>query len=197
MKGIDISHHNGIINWTKVVNSSFNPEFVFIKCTQGVNYLDPLFFKNAIDAKNIGLKVGYYHFSSLNDPDVIRDSTIEAKWFLDKVRKAPIFDMPLVLDIEENKLHLSKDKVLLWINNFFNVLTHEGFINYILYSYSPFLNENLPLNHNLNHIRLWIADYTPPLILPKGWNQAWIHQYSQSGKIQGINGNVDLNITLH
>lgn len=195
MNGIDISHHNGSINWIKVINSSFKPEFVYIKCTQGIDYKDPLFLKNAKDAKASGIKIGYYHFASLNNDDVIVDASKEAKWFLSNVKIAPSFDMPLALDIEENKNKLSKDKVLLWINTFFNFLTHEGYTDYVIYSYSPFFNENLPSNHNLGLIRLWIADYNPPLILPKGWNKAWLWQYSQTGKIQGIKGNVDLNKT--
>lgn len=195
MNGIDVSHHQGVINWAKVINSAFHPEFVYVKCTQGIDYKDPLFLKNAQNAKTAGLKIGYYHFASLNNQDVLTDATTEAKWFISNIKMAPHSDMPLALDIEENKNNLSKDKVLLWINTFLKYLTHEGFNDYVIYSYSPFFNENLPSNHNLGNIRLWIADYNPPLILPKGWNKAWLWQYTQTGKIPGITGNVDLNKT--
>ena len=88
MNGIDISHHNGSINWIKVINSSFKPEFVYIKCTQGIDYKDPLFLKNAKDAKASGIKIGYYHFASLNNDDIIADASKEAKWFLSNVKIA-------------------------------------------------------------------------------------------------------------
>lgn len=196
MNGIDISHHQGKVDWVKVLNSSFKPEFVFIKATQGIDYSDPMFLTNAKGAKQAGLKVSYYHFASLNNKDEIVDAKKEAQWFIKNIKQAPVNDLPLVLDIEANPGKLDRGEVLVWINTFFYELAQLGYTDYILYSYSPFLNENLPVNHKLGAIKLWVADYTAPLILPKGWTKAYIWQYSQSGKVQGIAGPVDLNKTM-
>lgn len=193
MNIFDISHHQGVIDWVKVVNSSFKPEGVFIKATQGVNYADPMLFKNAKGAKAAGLKIGFYHFASLNNKDEVADAKQEAKFFISQVKLAGVPDYPLVLDIEENPGKLTKDEVLNFINTFFYELAQAGFTDYVIYSYSPFFNENLPTNHKLGNIKLWVADYSDPLILPKGWTKQWLHQYTQTGKIQGITGNVDLN----
>lgn len=196
MTAIDVSHHQGNIDWIKVVNSSFKPELAIIKATQGVNYTDPKLLINANGAKVAGLKVGYYHFASLNDRDEVKDAKLEAQWFVKNIKQAPSNDVPLVLDIESNPSKLSRDEVSNWINTFFYELAQLGYTDYILYSYSPFLNENLPSNHTFGSIKLWVADYSAPLILPKGWNKCWLWQYSQTGKIQGITGAVDLNKTV-
>lgn len=190
---IDVSHHQGKIDWVKVVNSSFKPEGVFIKVSEGIGYNDPNLKINSTGAKSAGLKIGYYHFASLNDKNTLIDSKKEAQFFINSIKNLPKNDYPLVLDIEENKGKLSKSEVLIWINTFFYELAQNGYTDYILYSYSPFLNENLPINHKLGTVKLWIADYTEPLVLPKGWTKQWLWQYTQNGKIQGISTPVDLN----
>ena len=196
MNGIDVSHHNGVIDWNKVVNDVFKPEFAYIKTTEGTGYIDPKFAINAKAANKAGIKVGYYHFASLNSTDVVGDAVKEAEAYIKAVKSVPTPTMPLVLDIETNKAKLSKVQVLLWIKTFFAELAKIGWTDVILYSYTPFLNENLPINHDLGNIKLWIADYAPPLILPKGWNKAYIWQYSAKGKISGISTNTDLNKTM-
>ncbi len=193
MNILDVSHHQGVIDWVKVVNSSFKPEGVFIKATEGLGYTDPKLISNAKGAKAVGLKIGYYHFASLNDKNELIDAKNEAKAFITAIKILPKNDYPLVLDIESNPGKLSKEEVLIWVNTFFYELAQNGYTDYILYSYSPFLNENLPVNHKLGNIKLWVADYSEPLILPRGWSKQWLWQYTQTGKIQGIVGNVDLN----
>jgi len=191
---IDVSHHNGLIKWDVLSKGPFKPEFVYIKVSEGVGYMDPTVQRNAEQAKQFGFKIGYYHFASLNNEDVIADAKAEVQWFLKCLRKLPMPDMPYVLDVESNKKKIPPVSVLVWIKTFFNELVKSGREEVVLYSYTPFLNENLPATHDLGDIKLWIADYTPPLKLPVGWNKAWLWQYSQSGKLQGIIGNVDLNM---
>jgi GH25 family lysozyme M1 (1,4-beta-N-acetylmuramidase) len=83
--------------------------------------------------------------------------------------------------------------VLTWVKTFFATLEKNGFTDYVLYSYMPYLNANLPKNHKLGNIRLWIAQYRQKLTLPDGWDSSWMWQYSDSGSINGIAGKTDLN----
>jgi GH25 family lysozyme M1 (1,4-beta-N-acetylmuramidase) len=76
MKGIDISHYQGVINWSIL---PLEYEFVIIKCTQGLKYLDPKFSTNKNLARKSGRLCGYYHFADQNDP------IKEADWFLKNV----------------------------------------------------------------------------------------------------------------
>jgi lysozyme len=197
MNGIDVSHNNGHIDWKRVASNPTKIDFAFIKSSEGVGYTDPSFLTNANEAKQNGIKTGYYHFASLNTNNSIADAKSEADYFISNLKKAPKSDLPLILDIETNKVALNKPKVLGWINSFFSEMRSAGYDNTALYSYKPFLDANLPLNHGLGTTRLWLAAYvnlSQPK-LPKGWNDYWIWQYSCKGRVDGINGNVDMNKT--
>ncbi len=71
----------------------------------------------------------------------------------------------------------------------------NGYNNYVLYSYAPFLNDHLPANHQLGNIPLWIAQYRNTLTLPTGWSTYWAWQYTDKGTVNGISSVVDLNKT--
>lgn len=198
MFAIDISHHNGEVIFPQVLSNDPRPDFVYIKATQGVGYTDPRLKSNAQAAYFNGFDIGYYHYASLNTLDVVQDATSEAKYFIDTIRTLPAAKMPLALDIEENKANVPKDKVLIWIQTFFQTLHTLGYSDYILYSYTSFLDSNLPKNHGLGSIPLWIAAYVNKAkpVLPKGWSEYFIWQYSAKGKVKGINSDTDLNKTF-
>jgi lysozyme len=193
--GIDISHHQGVIFFSEVVKDPQDITYVFIKATEGQTYVDGKLRYNSTEASKAGLKIGYYHFATLNTHNIINDAIAEANFFVDTIEKHPKPNMPLVLDIETNKAGLSPDQVELWVRSFFIQLERRGYDDYLLYSYTPFLNANLPANHDLGNIRLWIAAYVnmPSPRLPRGWLKYYIWQYSAKGRVKGIVGDVDMN----
>lgn len=199
MNIIDVSHHNGKINWLTVASqiTPFKIDGAIIKVSTGVGSYDPRAVFNAIEAKKAGLKIGYYHYCSLNEEDEFKDSTDEANSFIKVLKILPKSDLGVVLDIEDPKaypgVNLDPQEVLIWIKNFFAVLDANGYKNYILYSFAPFLNSKLPLNHGLGNIPLWIAQFRTTLTFPRGWNSYWLWQYTDVGRVKGIVGNVDLN----
>lgn len=195
MNGIDVSHNNGIINWDKVAANPTKIDFAYIKVSEGVNCTDASFMFNAKEAKRVGIKIGYYHFATLNVTNDVADAKSEVDDFTNILKAAPKADLPPVLDIETNKVCLDKPHVLEWINSFYAEMKAVGYPNTILYSYTPFLDGNLPANHGLGNIPLWLAGYVPAgsLKLPQGWSKYTIWQYSSKGTITGINGSVDLN----
>lgn len=187
---IDVSKWQGKIDWYKVNNTV---QEVYIKATEGIGFIDPSCKENASAAAEAGLKIGYYHFASLNDKEEIQDAKLEAQYFVKILKTLPTPSLPVVLDIEENKAKLTPDEVLNWIRAFFMELEALGFHDYMLYSYTPFLNTNLPKNHGFGGVKLWLAAYTETPKLPSGWPGYYLWQYSSEGKIEGIKGNVDLN----
>jgi GH25 family lysozyme M1 (1,4-beta-N-acetylmuramidase) len=197
MYGVDISHHNGLIYWTEVVKNTPKLDFIFMKASQGVGYVDSVLKYNSVEAKAVGIPVGYYHYASLNTHNIIEDARAEATFFVSTIQKCPETTLPLVLDIEDNKANLSPKEVLIWIKTFFAQLVALEHNNYMLYSYTPFLNSNLPKDHDLGTTSLWLAAYvnkaTPKL--PNGWSKYKIWQYSAKGKVKGIKGDVDQNRT--
>lgn len=193
--GIDASHHQGHILWGEVAKDKQEIGYAFLKATEGQNYVDSALKYNATEAKKAGLKISYYHFATLNTPNIIPDATAEAIFFVSTIKKCPIPDLPIVLDIETNKAGLSPDQVQLWIKTFFLELSNLGYTDYLLYSYTPFLNANLPSKHQFGNIRLWLAAYTNSLTprLPNGWNEYFIWQYSAKGRVKGISTECDMN----
>src|SRR4051812_9597232 len=102
MNGIDVSHNNGTINWAAVATNATRVDFAYIKASEGVGYTDPTFKVNAEGAKKAGIKIGYYHFASLNTLNDVPDAKAEADYFMSIIKTAPSVDLPYILDIETN-----------------------------------------------------------------------------------------------
>lgn len=186
---IDISKYQGEIDWIELAKTVTD---VFIRATFGQKIIDPLFIKNAIGAHTVGIKAGYYHFATLQSNDVELDAKLEAMHFIDQVKKVVLPQLGLVLDLEDKNISLSREETLTYIKTFFRYLVLNGYHDYMLYSGTHFLNDHLPVNHDLGYIKLWIADYTEPHFIPNGWEKITLLQFTDKGKINGIHGNVDL-----
>lgn len=189
MEGIDVSSYQGTIDWTKV-----KTDFVYIKLSQGVRSHDPRVNEYANGAHQAGIKFGYYHFSTVNSTDVIADASAEVIDVIAHLKTLPSPTLAFVLDIETNEIELTQEQIQLWINTFITGMEHHGY-KVILYSGLSWLNTNLPQNHNLGNVPLWLAEYTKAAnpILPRGWKDYTIWQYSSEGHVMGIQGKVDLN----
>jgi lysozyme len=198
--GIDVSEFNGTIDWPKVKAAGI--DMVWVKASLGATYTDPRYITNTVMARAAGVKVGHYHFATLNSQNVAADATTEANFFISKLKQVP-FDLPPVLDLEENKANLKPEQVKEWVITFQTVLdmwlkANNHQLSTILYSYMPFLNDLLPGGVDMH---LWLAQYNskPAPIRPKGWATDTEHrkliawQWSNQGKIDGIKGDVDLN----
>lgn len=196
MFGIDVSHHQGKIDW-KVLSTGNTPkiDLAFIKSSTGVGGLDERALFNATEAKKNGIKIGYYHYCSLNDENELDDAKKEAEWFVHVLNTLPQSDLPVALDIEDPDVLPSLDdgEILAWIKTFFATLTSHGIMNHVLYSFTPFLNDHLPKGHGLGNVPLWIAQYRSSLTLPEGWTKSWLWQYTDKGKVNGIQAITDLN----
>lgn len=193
MNILDISHWQGMIDFYKVANDNVpKVDGVFIKATNG-NSIDTMLKYNAVQANRENLPISYYHFATLNSPNVTADAQGEAEFFIKSISNLPKNNFPLALDIETNKAGLDRNHVLTWINTFYARTTQLGYSGSYLYSYADFLNQNLPVNHNLGNVPLWIAAYTPTLKLPAGWQKETLWQFTSQGKINGVHTVCDLN----
>lgn len=97
IKGIDVSRHNGVIDWQSVAAAGI--EFAIVRCSYGLQSKDEMFAQNIAGAKAAGLKVGAYHYSyALSEADAIQEAVncreaIEAAGIL--------LDMPVFFDMED------------------------------------------------------------------------------------------------
>ncbi len=88
--GIDVSHHQGIVNWDQISRQDIH--FVFAKATEGGDHVDSLFAYNWKEMRRVGLKKGAYHFFRPN-----MNPEIQAKIFIENVELfagdlAPVLD---------------------------------------------------------------------------------------------------------
>lgn len=193
MKGIDLSHHNGHIDWKTVCDHDAEMRRVYLKASEGVGYTDPVFLENAEGCRANGIPFGAYHFATLNDSDTTNDAVAEAIYFDKTMKKVQGISLPPVLDIERNKANLSPFQVQNWVQAFIDKMNDLGYPEVIIYSYTPFLDSNLPHNHDFGKHKLWIAAYTRKPKMPIGWTSIWMWQHSCTGVVPGIKGRVDLN----
>jgi lysozyme len=201
IKGIDVSRWQGTdMNWKQIISDG--NLFSFMKATDGSAYKRQLIemgIKQATDAKNAGLKIGYYHFAHPNNTGgVEKDAIGEAQFFATTVKEFPKPNFPLVLDLEDEKMNLSPQEAKAWIDIFQTTLKNAGF-ELMIYSTKSFLDRKLPPNHNYGSMPLWLAyypkvfDINKPPAIPNGW-QLWnIWQYSDHGKVPSL-AQVDVNI---
>lgn len=106
VKGLDLSAHNGDVDFDKVRLAGY--EFVYLKSSEGTGFKDSRFERNAAAARKAGLKVGAYHFFRFDSP-----AYMQALNLIHTVRMQQL-DLPLVIDIEQwtNPTGHSADSVL-------------------------------------------------------------------------------------
>ena len=197
--GIDVSHYQNSkspIDWGKVANNtSPKIQFAYIRTTMGKDGVDNDFKYNIEQAKKNGIKVGVYHYYRPNE-----HSTEQFENFLKNNQNTG--DLPPVIDIEE-KSDFGIKNLKIGILNFIKLIELKYNVKPIIYAHQRFYNTYL-LN-SFTDYPLWIARHhgikespknnqinKKPFLIDQRCPIIW--QYSGSGKIEGINGYVDLNI---
>jgi lysozyme len=182
-KGLDISHHQndkGPINFKAMKNDGVS--FVIVKATEGKAYKDPFYEKNVDDAQASGMKVGAYHFARFGS---VADVQAELNHFINAI-KGDGLNYPAVLDLETNDHGLSKTVLTDLAILFMEGLEQAGFFA-MLYTGKSFLENNLD-ESRLKPYAKWIARYNSTL-----GRDADMWQYTSTGKVNGVVGNVDVN----
>jgi lysozyme len=180
IKGIDVSHWQGDIDWKKVADDGV--EFAFIKATEGTALIDDKFFENVNGANAAGIKTGAYHFARFGCEEEAKE---EARHFLDVVSKVSL-TYPLALDLEVDQKKVGKTKLTDAALTFLEEVEKAGY-TVVLYSGKIFL-ENCLEECRLQKYPFWISRYNDDLC-----RDADIWQYTSEGKVNGIQGNVDMN----
>ena len=191
--GIDASHWQGTINWTQVAGAG--KTFVFLKATEGSTYADPTYVGNHSGARAAGIKVGAYHFAR---PDATPgDAVAEARWFLSKVSFASD-DLRPVLDIEVNG-GLSVAALQGWVRDWLDEVYVQTGRRATIYTSASFWSSSMGNTQSIalaGYTTLWIANWgvSSPSVPANNWaGYGWsFWQYSSTGSVSGINGNVDL-----
>lgn len=195
-KGIDVSKHQGKIDWQKVAADGV--EFAFIRVAlrgYGTGKLveDEYFEENVKGAINAGIKVGVYVYSqAVSEEEVLE----EAEFVLDKIAPYKI-ECPVVYDVEmvagaDGRMNnLTSEERTKITALFCQTIENAG--------YKPMIYHNMEMAalkidlKALEDYDKWFAYYNSNLYYPYQYD---VWQYSEKGKIDGISGEVDLNISF-
>ncbi len=184
LEGIDVSYYQSQPDWSAVAGSGLH--FAITRVNHG-SFMDPEFDTNWAAIKSVGLVRGAYQYF---DPG--GDPVAQANIFIDKVGMLGPGDLPGVIDVESTDGQPPATiaaNVSTWVE-----LVEKGTGRKpIIYTGSYFWNDNVKTAELADH-PLWIAHYTQNCPnLPTAWSNWAIWQYSSTGKITGISGNVDTN----
>ena len=191
LKGIDISYHNGEIDFSKVKSQV---DFIIIRSGYGTKTTDSKEVKFDIyyeEAKKNNIPVGTYWYCYATTTE---EALLEAKTFLNKV-KGKKFEYPIFYDIEERKiLNQGKKNVSKIAKTFLEEVEKNGYLVGI-YSSASFL-ENLFDDEIKEKYIIWVAQWGKNIDKPK-YNGRWdIWQYSSKGHIDGVQSQfVDLDFS--
>ena len=196
-KGIDVSKHQGAIDWNLVAQDGV--EFAFIRVgfrgygSEGKMVEDEYFVKNIEGALAAGIKVGVYFYSQAITEAEAQE---EAEFVIERIRPYEIA-CPVVFDVERvsgaqgrmNDISVEERTALAVL--FCQTIEQAG--------YKPMIYHNTEMGAlmldltQLESYDKWYASYSDQIFYPYAYK---IWQYSDKGSVQGINTDVDLNISF-
>lgn len=182
-EGIDVSSWQGEIDFSQVKASGI--EVVYIKSSEGFRSVDSYFEQNYANAKNAGLKVGFYHYVTARS---VEDAVKQANFFVSTISgKNP--DCKLAMDFESFG-SLGREEINQIALTFMQTVQNASGKDVIIYSDE--YNANNTFNSSLATYPLWVAQYevSEPTVRNHWSNWAgW--QYTDKGEIPGISSYVD------
>ncbi|HET7472564.1 MAG TPA: GH25 family lysozyme [Candidatus Limnocylindrales bacterium] len=193
LDGIDVSYHQGAIDWTRVAGAG--KRFAYVRASAGTLTADSAYATNTAGARAAGLTVGSYHFA--NPDSAANDASNEAAWFL---RNAGIAsgDLLPILDLEVAN-GFDPSSLIAWAGAWLQGVESATGVRPIIYTTPAFWTASMANTDWFaqNGYRLWIAHWTTALqpTVPAGnWaGQGWTFwQHSSTGSVPGIAGSVDL-----
>ena len=192
-QGIDVSYHNGKIDWEKVKKSGI--DYAVIRCGYGQNLEsqdDSKFEYNVSECERLGIPYGVYIYSYALNTD---NASSEADHVLRMLKgRNPQFG--IWIDIEDDSYYNkygfpSNEDFINIIKTFYEKMKSNGYSNVGIYSDLNWLNGRLN-DSRLDKYDKWVAQWGKKCTYSKNYVM-W--QYTDSGQVNGISGSVDMNIS--
>lgn len=188
-KGIDISQHNGNIDFSKVQNEV---DFIIIRCSYGFYQEDSKFREYANNCEKYKIPYGFYHYSYARNLD---EAKKEVNGMISSIKNYhPTY--PIIIDMEDAdgwKLkngNPSNDTYVKICDLFCKMLEDNGYYA-MIYANNDWFTNRINSNY-LDRYDKWLAQWTSKPTYKKNFG---IWQYSSSGNVDGINGKVDMDIS--
>jgi lysozyme len=209
--GIDVSRFQETVNWKRV--GSTRTRFAILQASRGSGGdcavvpercgVDPFYRRNYRLARENDLRVGPYHRAFADgrtDQAAREDAKAEARLFSDEVRRLRRRDLIPTLDVESPFGSLDAERLNLWIEKWMRVVERRLDTPVMIYTNdSSWRATGNTTAFAEREVPLWVAnfDVAAPLVPAFDWaGRDWsIWQYTSSGRIRGISGAVDKNLT--
>jgi lysozyme len=180
--GIDVSSHQGTINWSDVAHD--HASFVYIKATQGATFVDPRFAANLAGAESVGLAHGAYHFFSLCSSGVDQAKNFLATAPPSSMTLPPAVDLELAGNCGQRP---PRQQVQAQLSDFLAAVEGAAAQPVVLYIGASF-EHAYPVAQRTTH-PLWVQRF---LLHPSGPWFVW--QVDGFAHLTGISGDVDLDV---
>lgn len=193
---IDVSRYQGLIDWAQVAAAGYKGAMLravstnrrLSKRADGL-YIDPTFESNYRNAKAAGLDVGVYYYTNATS-EAMADAELA---LLRQALRGKELTMPVALDLENEALAVLKPNDLTNLAAYhLEQIEKMGFFAQ-LYTYTSYANVHLDMVRLAGRWDIWLADYTGKT--PKVQFKYSAHQHSSEGRVPGISGPVDLDVT--
>ena len=196
LKGIDVSKHQGEINWRRVAGEDIAYAFIragFRGSSEGKLVEDEFFQDNIEGALDNGIDVGIYFYTQAM---TVEEAEEEAEFVIDLIKDYDV-SYPVVLDLEESTsssartANMTQEEYTKAAIAFCDKIKEAGYTPMIYGNLKTFMIM-LDLKQ-LEDYEKWFAYYDNPVYFPYAFS---IWQYSSKGSIKGIEGDVDLNVCM-
>ena len=197
MKGIDVAKWNGVIDWKKVKEDGV--QFAILKAINKQCKVEDAFNRNYSGALSVGLPIDVYNYSYAT---TVSKATSDAQAVLNAIKGKKVGTV--WLDVED-KIQMNLGMTLIDIINAYKYIIEKAGYGFGVYTGLSFYNTLIKPYHSFLDCKFWIARYPSGAVVDLNFEPAeskkpniihalWGWQYTSSGKVNGISGNVDLDI---
>lgn len=193
---VDVSRYQGLIDWAQVAAAGYKGAMLktvstnrkLSKRADGL-HIDPTFETNYRNARAAGLDIGVYYYTYATS-EAMADAELA---LLRQAVRGKELTLPVAVDMEDETLAVLKPNDLTNLAAYhLEQIEKMGFFAQ-LYTYTSYANVHLDMARLSSRWDVWLADYTGKT--PKVQFKYSAHQHSSEGRVPGISGNVDLNVT--
>jgi lysozyme len=182
VRGLDVSHHQGKIDWENVKEEN-KYNFVFMKATEGKDYVDDRFAYNWGEARKQKFLTGAYHFFSMQSSGMEQANHFKRIVPVQSNSLPPVIDVEITLYHDKRKV---KDHLQVMINELKKTYQKQPII------YVTYATYHTYIEHNFDENNVWIRDILKHPSIDKGKWILW--QYHNRGHVDGIGTFVDINV---
>ena len=194
---IDISTHNGVIDWNKV-KASNQVDGVILRLGYGQRFIDSRFSYNKSELERLGIPYSVYLFSyAENKTEAQKEADFVVRTIQNEAVKIASNIFSVYYDLEdweitstgENSYGINQDTYGQMITTFVNTIESKLGVKGRVYASKNYIETRFPVY--ARDYATWVAQWNDTITY-KGNYEGW--QYSSTGTVPGINGNVDMNI---